>query len=182
MNTQDWFHFRWTGWMFLQFKGLLTSSPVPKFKSINSSALSCHHSPTLTSIHDNWKNHRCSSHISWMILAAHLILLNPFNFSSPHPKFHHVSGFLMPSPWNAKETEYGHRGLREDVSSDATETGKHIFCPTQYYIWGEIKITCFRKPSKYRKKQWRHREKTHCSPANMYGKNNKLFLPSTSKT
>ena len=32
------------------------SSPTPQFKSINSSALSLH-SPTLTSIHDYWKNH-----------------------------------------------------------------------------------------------------------------------------
>ena len=33
------------------------SSPTPQFKSINSSALSFFHSPTLTSIHDYWKNH-----------------------------------------------------------------------------------------------------------------------------
>ena len=33
------------------------SSPTPQFKSINSSALSLLHSPTLTSIHDQWKNH-----------------------------------------------------------------------------------------------------------------------------
>ena len=33
------------------------SSPTPQFKSINSSALSFLHSPTLTSIHDQWKNH-----------------------------------------------------------------------------------------------------------------------------
>ena len=32
-------------------------SPTPQFKSINSSALSFLHSPTLTSIHDYWKNH-----------------------------------------------------------------------------------------------------------------------------
>ena len=32
------------------------SSPTPQFKSINSSALSFLHSPTLTSIHDCWKN------------------------------------------------------------------------------------------------------------------------------
>ena len=31
------------------------SSPTPQFKSINSSALSLLHSPTLTSIHDQWK-------------------------------------------------------------------------------------------------------------------------------
>ena len=33
------------------------SSPTPQFKSINSLALTLLHSPTLTSIHDHWKNH-----------------------------------------------------------------------------------------------------------------------------
>ena len=33
------------------------SSPTPQFKCINSLALSVLHSPTLTSIHDHWKNH-----------------------------------------------------------------------------------------------------------------------------
>ena len=33
------------------------SSPTPQFKSINSSVFSLLHSPTLTSIHDHWKNH-----------------------------------------------------------------------------------------------------------------------------
>ena len=33
------------------------SSPTPQFKSINSSALSFLHSPTLISIHDHWRNH-----------------------------------------------------------------------------------------------------------------------------
>ena len=33
------------------------SSPTPQFKSINSLMLSFLYSPTLTSIHDHWKNH-----------------------------------------------------------------------------------------------------------------------------
>ena len=33
------------------------SSPTPQFKSINPSALSLSYGPTLTSIHDYWKNH-----------------------------------------------------------------------------------------------------------------------------
>ena len=33
------------------------SSPTPQFKNINSLALSFLYSPTLTSIHDHWKNH-----------------------------------------------------------------------------------------------------------------------------
>ena len=33
------------------------SSPIPRFKIINSSALNFLYGPTLTSIHDYWKNH-----------------------------------------------------------------------------------------------------------------------------
>ena len=36
---------------------LQESSPAPQFKSINSLALRFLYSPTLTSIHDYWKNH-----------------------------------------------------------------------------------------------------------------------------
>ena len=36
----------------------LKSSPTSQFKIINSLALSFLYSPTLTSIHDHWKNHR----------------------------------------------------------------------------------------------------------------------------
>ena len=41
----------------LAVQGTLKSSPIPQFKSINSLALSFLYSPTLTSIHDYWKNH-----------------------------------------------------------------------------------------------------------------------------
>ena len=45
-------------WLYLLAgQGTVKSSPTPQFKSINSSALSLLHSPTLTSIHDYWKNH-----------------------------------------------------------------------------------------------------------------------------
>ena len=54
MNIQDWFPLGWTCWTSLQSKGL---SRVWQFKSINSLALSFLYSPTLTSIHDHWKNH-----------------------------------------------------------------------------------------------------------------------------
>ena len=36
---------------------LKEASPTPQFKSINCSVLSFLYSPTLTSIHDHWKNH-----------------------------------------------------------------------------------------------------------------------------
>ena len=59
--------FQWTPRTYLLQDGLVGSpcsprdsqgsSPTPQFKSINFSALSFLHSPTLTSIHDHWKNH-----------------------------------------------------------------------------------------------------------------------------
>ena len=41
----------------LAVQGTLKFAPTSQFKSINSSALSLLYSPTLTSIHDYWKNH-----------------------------------------------------------------------------------------------------------------------------
>ena len=57
MNFQDWFPLGWTGWISLLSKGLSRVSSNTQFKSINSSALSFLYSPSLTSIHDYWKNH-----------------------------------------------------------------------------------------------------------------------------
>ena len=46
------------GWFdLLAAQGILKSSLTPYFKSTNSSALSFHYSPTLTSIYNYWKNH-----------------------------------------------------------------------------------------------------------------------------
>ena len=55
MNIQDWFPLGWTGLISLQFKGL--SKSLLQHHSINSSVLSFLYSPTLTPIHDYWKNH-----------------------------------------------------------------------------------------------------------------------------
>ena len=55
MNIQDWFPWGWTGWICP--RDSQESSPTPQFKSINSLAVSFLYSPTLTSIHDHWKNH-----------------------------------------------------------------------------------------------------------------------------
>ena len=56
-KPQGWSPSEWTGCISLQSKGLSRVFSKPQFKSINSSALSLLHSPTLTSIHDHWKNH-----------------------------------------------------------------------------------------------------------------------------
>ena len=57
MNTQDWSPLGWTGWISLHSKGLSRVFSNTQFKSIKSSALSFLYSPTLTSIHNYWKNH-----------------------------------------------------------------------------------------------------------------------------
>ena len=69
MNIQDWFPLGWTGWISLQSKGLSTESQVSRkrlktwvfsntiVQKHQFLVLSFLNSPTLTSIHDNWKNH-----------------------------------------------------------------------------------------------------------------------------
>ena len=56
MNIQGWFTLGLTDLISLLSKGLSRSSPAPQFKSINSLALTFLYGPTLTSIHDYWKN------------------------------------------------------------------------------------------------------------------------------
>ena len=53
MNSQDWFPLGSP----CSPRDSQESSPTPQFKSIKSSGLSFLDSPTLTSIHDHWKNH-----------------------------------------------------------------------------------------------------------------------------
>ena len=57
MNIQNWFPLKLTGLISLQSRDSQESSPIPQFKSINSSVLSFLYSPTLISIQDYWKNH-----------------------------------------------------------------------------------------------------------------------------
>ena len=56
MNIQDWFSLGWTGWISLQSKGLsrvLSNTTVQKHQFFGIQL----YSPTLTSLHDYWKNH-----------------------------------------------------------------------------------------------------------------------------
>ena len=57
MNIQDWFPLEWTGWISLQSKGfsrVFSNTTVQKHVFFGNCFL---YSPTLTSIHDYWKNH-----------------------------------------------------------------------------------------------------------------------------
>ena len=57
VNIQDWFPLGFTGLISLRSKGLSRVFSNTTVQSINSLALSFLYSPTLTSIHDYWKNH-----------------------------------------------------------------------------------------------------------------------------
>ena len=57
VNIQDWFPLGLTGWISLQSKGLSRVFSNIQFKSINTLVLSFLYGPTLTSIHDHWKDH-----------------------------------------------------------------------------------------------------------------------------
>ena len=57
MNIQDWFPLDGLVGSPCSPRNSQESSPTPQFRSIDSLALSFLYSPTLTSIHDYWKNH-----------------------------------------------------------------------------------------------------------------------------
>ena len=57
MNIQDWFPLGLTGLISLLSKGLSKVFSITTVKSIHSSVLRFLYGPTLTSIHDYWKNH-----------------------------------------------------------------------------------------------------------------------------
>ena len=60
----DWFDL-------LAVQGTLESSLAPQFKSINSLALSLLYSPTLTYVHNYWKNHSFEyMHFCWQSVAS----------------------------------------------------------------------------------------------------------------
>ena len=57
MNIHGQFPLGFTALISLLYKRLLRVFSTPQFESINSSGLSLLYGPTLTSIHDYWKNH-----------------------------------------------------------------------------------------------------------------------------
>ena len=86
MNIQNWFNLGLTDLISLQSKGLSKVPPTPLFKKINSSVLSLLYGPTLTSIHDYWKNHSfdytdlCRQHFCFLIHCTKTTR-KPRNFS-----------------------------------------------------------------------------------------------------
>ena len=65
MNIHDWFPLGLTDWIYLHSKGLSRVFSNTTVQNINSLVFSFLYSPTLTSIHDYWKNHS----FDWMDLC-----------------------------------------------------------------------------------------------------------------
>ena len=89
--------FQWTPRTYLLWDGLVgspcsprdsqESSPTPQFKSINFSALSFLHSPTLTSIHDHWKGGRGFCFFLFLLPGKlFIIFCKDLNFNIPSPE------------------------------------------------------------------------------------------------
>ena len=57
LNIQGWFSLGLTGFICLLSKGLSRIFSTPQFEGINSLEVSLLYCPTLTSVHDYWKNH-----------------------------------------------------------------------------------------------------------------------------
>ena len=57
MNIQGWFLYNWLLWSPFSPRNSQESSPTLQFESSNSLTLTFLYGPTLTSIHDHWKNH-----------------------------------------------------------------------------------------------------------------------------
>ena len=73
MSIQGWFPLRLTDLISLLSRDSRESSPTPQFKSINFSALSLLHSPSLTPIYDYWKSHS----FDYMELCWQSIFIQP---------------------------------------------------------------------------------------------------------
>ena len=125
MKTQDWSPSGWTGWISLQSKGFSrASSPTPQFKSINFSALSFLHSPTLTSIHDHWKNHSLDqTDLCWKVMSLLLNMLSRL-----------VITFL---PRSKRLNFMAAVTIRSDFGAQKNKVWHCFHCLPIYFPWGD---------------------------------------------
>ena len=87
LNLQGWFPLGLTGLISCSPKDSQESSVAPQFEVINSLAFSLLYSPTLTSIHDYWKNQFSQSISS--VAQSCLTLCDPTDCSTPDFPVHH---------------------------------------------------------------------------------------------
>ena len=96
MNIQGWCPVGLTGLISMQSEGLkVESSSAPQFESISSSVLSLPHGPTLTSVHDYWKNH-----------SSHYISRLKYKFDNSTPVLKNLQG--LPFSYQVKVNPQDH--------------------------------------------------------------------------
>ena len=107
MNTQDWSPLGWTGWISLQskrFSRVFSSTTFQKHQSFDTQLP---YGPTLTFIHDYWKNHSFDYTDQWGWVLAAWRILPP---KLPHLFFffswqHHCFFKIGPQDWHTKIIE-----------------------------------------------------------------------------
>ena len=95
MNIQGWFPLGLTGLIssLSSPRDSLESSPAPQSKSINTSELSLLYGPTLTSVHDYWKNHSFDYIVGKVIAVSCSVMsyrLQPMDCSPPGSSVHGI--------------------------------------------------------------------------------------------
>ena len=108
------------------------SSPAPQCKSINSSALSFLYGPTLTSVHDYWKNHSFDymdlcrqGDLSAFKYAAQVC--HSFH-SKEQASFNFMAAVTVRSDLGAQENKVCHRFPFSPLFSDSFPTDGHPSC------------------------------------------------------
>ena len=102
LNIQDWFPLGLVGLISFLSTGFSRVFSAPQFESINSLALSLLYGPTLTSIHDYWKNHSFDYMVKVMsllfnMLSRFVIVFIPRSkYLLIHGCSHHLQWFWSP--------------------------------------------------------------------------------------
>ena len=108
MNIQHWFPLGLTGLISLQFMGFSRVFSNTTVKSINSLVLSFLYGPTVTSIHDYWKNN--TQLWMWLVMEAHIQVYITISLSSS-TELRHLPNVRCPGEkvmWEARqETTWG---------------------------------------------------------------------------
>ena len=112
MKIQDWYPLGWTVRISLESKGLSRVFSNTTVQSINSSVLNFLYSPTLTSIHDYWKNHSLDSmDLCWQsnVSAFYYAVLVGHSFSSKEQaSFNFMTAVTICSDFGAQKNKVIH--------------------------------------------------------------------------
>ena len=107
MNNEDWFPLGLTGLSPCSPRDSQESPPTSQFKGISSSVFRFLYSPTLTSIHNYWKNHSFVSKV--MPLLFHILFGLVIVFSSKkQASFNFMAAVIICNDFGGHENKISH--------------------------------------------------------------------------